>query len=118
MSGGNQLMPNLAIFVVPGEVDWSTALSRCARGAMKTVIGWLKFTAIVCSVASGSAANEGRCTTAAGFPPSSRSVNALLMLKVNFCGGQVSMAIVQHAVPVRINSTERRTVAIGELTMM
>jgi len=55
-SGMNHLKPNLTILVViSGDVDWSAALSRCGRGAMKTVIGWLKFLAIVCSVASGNA---------------------------------------------------------------
>ena len=63
---------------------------------MKTVIGWLKFSAIVCSVASGSVVNEGRRMTAAGLPPSSLSVNAFLILKGNFRGERVSMVIVHR----------------------
>jgi len=59
---------------------------------MNTVIGWLKLAAIVCSVSSGSAVSEGKCTIAAGLPPPSRSVNAFSMLKGS-AWGRVLMVI-------------------------
>ena len=76
------VVPVLSVSSVPPVLEGSMVFSSCgARGAMKTVIGWLKLAAIVCNVSSGSALSDGRCTTAAGFPPSSRSVNAFSMLK-------------------------------------
>lgn len=76
----NQRMPNFEVFVAQLP-ERSTVFSSDARGVMNTVIGWFKVAAIVCSVSSGSAVSEGKCTIAAGLPPPSRSVNAFSMLK-------------------------------------
>ena len=72
-------MPNIA---VPSD----GSLTLVSHGVMKTVIGWLNFVAIVCSVASRSVVSEGMCTITAGLPPSSLSVNVFSMLKGNVCG--------------------------------